>query len=283
MMDEHVMEALGRTRIVIREGKVVEVGEPLIRSCPLASRFEEPVKTFSKEEIKRNVEFRIKKLGMFTKNRIVVSDEDFVAFGSSELISFGLKKSIIECAVIVSDCAGTVVTRNPLLVQGLGGRLSGLVRTSPIPEVIDRIEREGGIVLDKKTAKIDQLAGVELAHRLGMSNVAVTVVNAKDAEAIRRKYENSWIFATHLTGISREEAEILARTCDMVTACASKWVREIVGRRALMQAGATIPVFAMTQRAKNLVLERLKSLERQVFVKLDRLPLNLGEEPSPLI
>lgn len=277
------MEALGKARIVIRNGKVVEIGEPLIKSCPLASRFEAPVKTFSKEEIKRNIEFRIRKLGMFTKDRVVVSDEDFVPFGSSELISFGLKRRMIGGAVIVSDCAGTVVTKNPLLVQGLGGRLSGLAKTSPVPEVIERIEREGGIVLDKETAKIDQLAGVELAYKLGMSNVAVTVVNAKDAETIRSKYEDSWIFATHLTGISMEEAEILARTCDIITACASRWVREVAGKRALLQAGVVIPVFAMTYRAKVLVLERLKSLERQIFVKLDGLPYTLGEGPYPLV
>lgn len=283
MMDEHVMEALGRAKIVICNGRVVDVGEPLIKSCPLASRFEEPVKTFSKEEIKRNIEFRIKRVGMFTKNRIVVSDEDFVAFGSSELISFGLKKHIIDGAVIVADCAGTIVTRNPLLVQGLGGRLSGLVKTSPIPEVIERIEQEGGIILDKESARIDQLAGVELAYKLGMSNVAVTVVSAKDAEIIRSNYEDPWIFATHLTGISREETEVLVRACDVITACASRWVREIAGKRALLQAGATIPVFAMTQRAKNLVLERLKSLERQAFVKLEKLPFASSDSPFPLV
>ncbi|MCX8176223.1 MAG: DUF2099 family protein, partial [Candidatus Bathyarchaeota archaeon] len=38
MKDEHVMEALGRTRIVVCNGRVVEVGEPMISSCPLASR-----------------------------------------------------------------------------------------------------------------------------------------------------------------------------------------------------------------------------------------------------
>lgn len=282
-MDEHVMEALGKAKIVIRDGRVVEVGEPLIKSCPLASRFEEPVKTFSKEEIKRNIEFRMRKLGMFTKNRVVTSDDDFVTFGSSELISFGLKKRMMSGAVIVADCAGTVITRNPLLVQGLGGRLSGLVKTSPMLEVIERIEREGGIVLDKESAKIDQLAGVELAYKLGMSNVAVTIVSAKDAEAIRKRYEEPWIFATHLTGISKEEAEVLAKTCDIITACASRWVRDVAGKMALLQAGTTIPVFAMTERAKDLILERLKSIKRQVLVKLERLPFTSAESPFPLI
>ena len=34
--DEHIIEAIGRTRIVIRNGVVVEVGVPCLTDCPLA-------------------------------------------------------------------------------------------------------------------------------------------------------------------------------------------------------------------------------------------------------
>lgn len=34
-MDEHVIEGLGKARIVVRDGKVVEVGEPMISYCPI--------------------------------------------------------------------------------------------------------------------------------------------------------------------------------------------------------------------------------------------------------
>ena len=34
-MDEHVIEALGRAKITIKDGKVVDVGEPMIEYCPL--------------------------------------------------------------------------------------------------------------------------------------------------------------------------------------------------------------------------------------------------------
>ena len=40
--DEHIIEAIGRSRIVIKNGKVVEVGEALISDCPLAKRFALP-------------------------------------------------------------------------------------------------------------------------------------------------------------------------------------------------------------------------------------------------
>lgn len=35
MVDEHVIEALGKTRIVVRNGKVVEVGESRLTYCPI--------------------------------------------------------------------------------------------------------------------------------------------------------------------------------------------------------------------------------------------------------
>ncbi|MEM1573307.1 MAG: DUF2099 family protein [Candidatus Methanomethylicaceae archaeon] len=283
MNDEHIMEALGKTKIVIRNGKIVEIGEPMINFCPLAAKFNQPVKNFSKDEIKKNIEYRIVQFGMFTKNRIVISDEDFVPFGASELISLGLKKSIIDGAVVVCDGAGTVITKNPKLVQGIGGRMSGLIKTSPIKEVIDRIEKEGGIVLDKENATINQVAGTELAYKLGLSNIAVTVVNAKDAEIIRKNFPNTLIFATHLTGISKEEAEILVNVCDLITSCASKWIREIAGKKAILQAGVSIPVFVMSKKGKQLILTKLEELNHQFIVKLEKLPYIGSNQPSPLI
>jgi len=50
---------------------------------------------------------------------LISPDEEFVSFGSSELIGFGLKRGIAGGA-IVADGAGTVAIQNPSLVQGLG-------------------------------------------------------------------------------------------------------------------------------------------------------------------
>ncbi|MHC1596879.1 MAG: DUF2099 family protein, partial [Methermicoccaceae archaeon] len=67
-IDEHVMEALGRTRVVIRDGQVVEVGEPQIEYCPIFHAAY-GVERITKEAVKRNIELRIRNDGMFTKNR----------------------------------------------------------------------------------------------------------------------------------------------------------------------------------------------------------------------
>jgi hypothetical protein len=66
--DIHIMEALGRAKVVVKNGKVVEVGEPLIKYCPLFAKHRN-IKELNKETIRKNIEFRIKDFGLFTINR----------------------------------------------------------------------------------------------------------------------------------------------------------------------------------------------------------------------
>ena len=281
--DEHIIETIGKTRICVRNGEIIDIGKPAIETCPLAERFAIPVHRITPEAVSENFSNRISSYGMCTPERQVRGSGEFVGFGASELISAGLNLGILDCAVIACDGAGTVIVKDPELVQGIGGRMSGLVKTSPIPLVIEHIEREGGIVLDPGSAKIDQEAGVVSAHSLGYRNVAVTTANAGEAARIRSLYPGVLIIAVHTTGISREEAEEYSKNADLITACASYWVREIAGRRALLQAGNAVPVFAMTKKGKNLVLDKLKATDEPVYVKTTRLPVKGDVQPHPLI
>ena len=72
-MDEHVIEAAGRCRIVVRDGVVVETGEPLIRDCPLARRFACPVTEMTPEAVRNNIQNRIETFGMCTPARELFS------------------------------------------------------------------------------------------------------------------------------------------------------------------------------------------------------------------
>ena len=54
--DEHIIEAAGRCRVVIQNGRVVEVGTPLLEDCPLARRFACPVEEMTPEANRRNFE-----------------------------------------------------------------------------------------------------------------------------------------------------------------------------------------------------------------------------------
>jgi len=281
--DEHVIEAIGRCRVVIRNGEVVEVGEPQITDCPLAKRFAVPVEEISKEAIRANIEHRIKAFGMCTPRRDVLATEDFVGFGASELLSSGMRAGMIDAAVLASDGAGTVVVTTPQVVQGIGGRMSGLVSTTPIKEVMDRIETHGGFVLDHQTAKLDQPAGVDLAVKKGYRNIAVTVAGPDAAEIIRRNYPDTLIFVVHTSGLSEDEARRLSAVVDLVTGCASKAVRHIIGPKALLQAGASIPIFALTTRGKELIARRIVESKAPLFLKNSRLPVTGDQEPRPLV
>ncbi|MDI6867387.1 methanogenesis marker 8 protein [Methanoculleus sp.] len=280
--DEHIIEAIGRCQVVIRNGQVVEVGRPVIHDCPLARRFACPVEDMTPEAIKRNIEARIRTFGMCTPERQVLAGPDFVIFGASELLSSAVRRGDLDAAVIVSDGAGTIVATNPALIQGIGGRMSGLVKTSPIPEVIARIQENGGVVLDTATATIDQAAGVALARDLGHRRVAVTTADATEAATIREGFPEAFIVAVHTTGISREDAVALAGAADLITACASRHIRDVAAKKALLQAGTSIPVFAMTPAGKRIILGKVAETDQQILVQGARLPVDGAQSPTPL-
>jgi len=281
--DEHIIEAIGRCRIVIRNGTVVEVGEPQIRDCPLAKRFAYPIPDISAGSVKANIEHRIKAFGMCTPNREVLDNREFVGFGASEILSFALHAGLIEAAVLACDGAGTVVVTTPALVQGIGGRMSGIVSTSPYPSVMDRIEANGGYVLDRENAALDQLAGVALAVEKGFRKIAVTVARPETAAAIRRVHPAALIFGVHVTGLSAGEAEMLVGASDLVTSCASKTIRETAGKKALVQAGIAIPVFALTKAGKELIIEKIRRSDEPVLIKPTKLPALGDNQPDPLV
>ena len=279
--DEHIIEAIGRTRIVVRDGKVVEVGEPCIAECPLARRFAVPVADFSPDAIRANLENRIASFGMCTPGREVLDNRDFVGFGASELLSSALRAGLVDAAVLACDGAGTVIAPKPALVQGIGGRMSGLVRTSPIPLVIQRIRAAGGYVVDPGGAAIDQVRGADAAYDLGFRKVAVTVADPQTACEVRRLHPGAVIVAVHTTGLSRDESVAMVSCADLVTACASRHLRELA-ETALIQAGTGIPVFGFTRAGKEIILAKVREAGAPVVVKFERLPV-AGSGPEPLL
>ena len=271
-MDIHIMEALGKAKVVVKNGKVVEVGEPLIKYCPLFDKHRN-IRELNKETIKKNIEFRIKDFGLFTENRVVESKECIVKFGTSEIFMTALDRGILEAVVIVSDCAGTVITNNPYLVQGLCGRISGIVKTSPIPKVIEKIENAGGTILNKNTGEIDQYRGVKLALELGYKRIGVSIGNLKDAEKIKKlesKEVSIVTFGVHTTGYSSSEVRKYLKYLDIITCCASKGVLETVKGHIMVQMGKSIPIFALSKSGKELLLERAKEIDEPLLIDLPK-------------
>jgi len=261
----------------------VEVGEAIIKDCPLAKRFAYPISDITNESVKANIEHRIKAFGMCTPQREVLDNREFVGFGASEILSFGLQAGFLDAVVLACDGAGTVIVTKPALVQGIGGRMSGLASTCPYPEVMARIEENGGIVLDKENASMDPLAGVALAVEKGFRKIAVTVALPRDAAVIRKVHPATLIFGVHVTGLDKNEAEILVTACDLVTSCASKTIRDAVSGRAMVQAGVAIPIFAMTKAGKELIIQKIQKSDEPVLVKPTKLPSLSVHQPEPLV
>lgn len=277
----HIMELVGKTRVVIKDGKVVEIGIPEVEWCPLFAKLR-GVNNITPEEVKKNIELRIRDLGMFTARRQLLGLDTYVAFGASEIMMSGLRSGFLETTVTACDGAGTVITSNPALVQGIGGRMSGLIETEPIEGIINGIQKFGGTVLDTTTAAIDPADGVRKAAELGYKKIAVTVADSKTAKKVRELEAelglDLTVIAVHVTGISREEAQGLLENSDLVISCASKHIRELA--KPLVQVAAAIPLFALTQRGKELVIERAKDIKSPVLINTTELPV-LPEHKQP--
>ncbi len=276
----HIMELLGKTRVVVKDGKVIEVGEPEVKWCPLFAKIR-GIQKITPDEVRKNMEFRISDFGMFTDKRRLEL-EDSVGFGASEVMMTGLSRGLLDTTVTACEGAGTVISNNPTLVQGMGGRMSGLVETEPIEGIINGITERGGIVLDPSTAKMDPAAGVKKAAELGYKKIAVTVAFAETAKEVR-KLESELgldliVIGVHVTGLDREEAQALVENSDIVTSCASKSIRDLV--KPLAQVGTAVPLFALTQKGKELVIERAKDIKSPILINTMALPV-LPEHKQP--
>jgi len=259
----HIMEMLGKSRVKVEDEKVLDASEPMIEWCPLFDKIRD-IKKVTSESAAANMEFRMKEHGMFSARRKLQMGI-FVGFGASESMMTGIKTGIIDAAVTVCDGAGSVITANADLVQGMGGYISGLLKTDPIPEVIEGIRAMDGHVLFPEDGKIDQIEGAAYAAGAGFKKFAVTVADALSAEKLRLLEKATgvkiMIIGVHLTGISSDEASRLLATADIVTGCASKHIREQV--KPLVQVGTAVPLFGLTQWGKELLVERAKYVEHR--------------------
>jgi len=260
----------------ISEKGVEVLSKPLIEYCPLHEALY-GTKQIDAEAVRRSVEMKIAGFGFCCANR-VFDAEPVVAYGASEMMRIWLEKGLVDCAIVVCEGTGTVLTSNGRLVQAIGARLTGIIRTSPIPEIIERIKSEGGFVLDEKTAVIDQVAGVKKALNLGFKRVAVSVAGfqAGAISEIRNleagEKAEVLIFSVCNTCVGGEDLKHIAKA-DIVCASASKIIREEIGEKALLQLGVSIPVYALTEKGKNYVLAYLAEFKDKLVVfRVRRLP-----------
>ena len=282
MKDRHVMEAMGKSYIVVEDGHVVEVGDSLIGYCPIFAKAR-GIERIDADVVRANIEFRIRDFGMCTGERDIEM-ETFVGFGASEVMMTGL----IDDSITVCEGVGTVITSNPILTQGIGARISGVIETTLIPKLKRRVEEKGGIVLDGTRAIINQPLGVARAIELGFTDVAVTVATLGDARKCREIEQetgaNVIIIGVHVTGMGDDDAKNFVDTVDITTGCASRAIRGVVAGKALAQVGTSVPLFGLSQKGKELLLERAKEVTTPILINTMKLPvLPEDKQPRPLV
>ena len=270
-MNEHIIEAIGKTPVKICDGKVVEVGESEIDYCPLFHKYHNMEKITS-DAVKENIQYRIDDFGMCTGNR-QIRMKDFLSFGISEILCTLLDEGIIDCVVMVCEGCGTVIIDEAEMVQGIGGRVSGLVKTSPIPDLIEKIGVKR--VLDPSSASINQLEGIKKSISLGYRNIAVTLAGFLDTTSIEDEHPevNVYKFGVHTTGLSEDEALKIVESFDIVTSCASKYIRKYCDDKSVFSVGEEIPIYALTGEGELFLKLRLDKIGGPKPPKLNpRLP-----------
>jgi len=261
--DIHVLRYFS-SFISVSRGKVINITDPKIEFCPLASYLYKDFKTVDmtdkealKCEIKKAIESKIRDFGLFTPGRIFASENISIPYGASEMLMFALHKKGIDAAVVVCDGAGTIITESGKIVQAIGARMNSLLVTSPIKEIRDHLKL-AGCCLISDIASIDQIRGVERAIQSGYKRIAVTVCG-HDSDKFKaiRKLESSGISITILsvctTGISQANAQEIKDYADIVWSCASLDIRRTIGPEALLQISKQIPVFILTKRGIDFV------------------------------
>jgi putative methanogenesis marker protein 8 len=189
--------------------------------------------------------------------------KDFLSFGVSETLGTLLEEKIIDCAVIVSEGCGTTIVTDPEFVQGMAGRISAFLSTSPIIEIINAIGVQN--ILNPENTEIDQIKGALKAIDMGYKNIAVTILSPDDAQKLRgieSEHEDIkiYIFAAHVSEMSKKDSNALFDSADVITGCASKYIREIGDERKVFKAGASIPIYGVTEDGERFLKRRIEKI-----------------------
>jgi len=283
---EHMLEMAGAL-VRVRDGEIEVLTDPKVRWCPLRSGlYGHEVE--SRKTVESVLRGHMEELGMYGPHRVLELSDRPVSFGASEMIADAMRSGLVDAAVVVCEGAGTVVAARPEVVAALGAHMTGLVRTEPIEEVQSGLLERGCILLDDR-GTIDQVEGYRRALAAGLERIVVTITGKRafEAEEIRKLAsasacgqagEGPVIFSVHNLDVSEDQAEVLTEACDVVWGCASREVREVVGKRAKLQIGISIPVYALTDRGKRLVLNRALAFDESLVMFRATLPYGPEEK-----
>lgn len=254
--DRHVWE-IGKGRVIISDGKVIAVEDPKVKYCPIHEAWI-GAKYHDVKSITKHTTWKIRDFGLCTKRRILFAKIRGIGYGCSETFMSAMQHQLVDAVVIGCDGAGTVITDVPEIVQGIGGPMNALIETSPISEIINRLQELNAIVVNPETAELDVIAGVKEAIARGYQKIGAIVVGpqAPLIEILRdlevKNNVQLIIFVVHTTGLSPDHLKFV-EMADMTHSCASKIIREHFDKNALKKYGSSIPAYAISAIGKQIL------------------------------
>jgi putative methanogenesis marker protein 8 len=286
---KHVWECAKAKIEVDEAGRITDVQDPLLDYCPLREYSGFHSKVLNKEDIRQSMQWRIDTLGLCKSNRVLITKLAGVGYGASECLMTGLDANLLDAAVVACEGAGTVISNDKFLIQGIGIAMSALVSTFPMSDILLRLRKLGAYVLDTRTAKIDQVAGVRAAIKKGFKKIGVTVagLSYKDVEILRQIEKETkiqiLIILVHTSGVPSEAEPFIIRA-DIVQSCASKIIRDSLDSKKVHigKFGSIIPIYAFTEFGNTILKLREKEMQKNapIYVIGGKVSKNA---PNPLI
>ncbi len=263
--------------------------DPPIEYCPIREYSGWHSTPLNKDDIRKSMEWKIKSFGLCKNNRILHFKSPGIGYGASECLMSALDKKIIETAVLPCEGAGTIITTDKYVVQGIAMMTPALISTFPMPKIIRRIEKLGADVVDKQAATIDQVRGIRRAIQLGYKKIGVTVAGheCKIIEQLRQIEKDEGILILiiliHVTGIKEEDEKYVLKA-DISHGCSSKLIRQVLEpkNKHIAKFGTIIPVYAFSDLGKTVLEIRDKEMTEQppiIQVKNSA----IKKPPSPLL
>lgn len=285
----HVWECAKARVEVAENGEILTIEDPPLEYCPIRKALGWHSELLCSEDIRKSLQWKIDKLGMCKKNRILQFHQAGIGYGASECFMTALDNDLLDAAVVACEGGGTVISDDKTIIQGIGMPMSALVSTFPIPEIIKKLEKLGATVLDKESAKIDQIEGLKKAIELDYKKIGVTIAgpNCKDVEILRKIEKEHGvkllINLVHTTGVNEEDEKYIVQ-CDISHSCSSKVIRAIMEPKNLHlgKFGTKIPVYTFTEFGQKVLELRSEEMKKtppmlKVGDKVSR------DSPHPLI
>ncbi|NVM55559.1 MAG: DUF2099 family protein [Candidatus Helarchaeota archaeon] len=279
-----------KAKVEVNEnGKIISASDPLIQYCPIREYSGWHSETLNKADIIKSMQWKIKTYGLCKNNRILRFKFQGVGYGASECLMTAMDNKIIEASIVPCDGAGSVISSDKYIIQGIGMVSPALISTFPMPQIINKLEKLGTHIVDKEKASIDQVKGVEKAIELGYEKIGVTIAGheLKSVEILRTIEKDHaitmLIILIHVTGVTEKDEKYIIQS-DISHGCSSKFIRKILEpkNKHVAKFGTILPAYAFSQLGKA-VLD-LRDREMQVNPPIIQVKKSaIRKPPSPML